>query len=44
MEIMLLWLNLFVKVWDLEKGILAHTHRWHTDITAFAIIQGTPFM
>lgn len=33
-----------LQIWDLELRVLAQTHRWHTNITAFSVIQGSPFM
>lgn len=33
-----------LQIWDLEKRECTQTHRWHTNVTAFAVIQGSPFM
>ncbi|KAI5071424.1 hypothetical protein GOP47_0013675 [Adiantum capillus-veneris] len=33
-----------LQIWDLERRELTQTHRWHTNVTAFAMIQGSPFM
>ncbi|MCO5582349.1 hypothetical protein L7F22_036243 [Adiantum nelumboides] len=33
-----------LQIWDLERRELMQTHRWHTDVTAFAMMQGSPFM
>lgn len=33
-----------LQIWDLESRKCTQTHRWLTNITAFAVIQGSPFM
>ncbi|KAH7300539.1 hypothetical protein KP509_24G067200 [Ceratopteris richardii] len=33
-----------LQIWDLEKMELGQTHRWHTNVTAFSVIQGSPFI
>ncbi|KAJ7554173.1 hypothetical protein O6H91_06G129300 [Diphasiastrum complanatum] len=33
-----------IELWSLEKRQLVHVRKWATAITAFAVIQGSPFM
>lgn len=33
-----------IQIWDLERRVLAQTHRWSSNITAFAVVQGSPYM
>eukprot|EP00250_Pteridium_aquilinum_P021790 c25226_g1_i2 orf=693-3995(-) len=33
-----------LQIWDLEKREPTQIHRWHANVTAFAVIPGSPFM